>query len=554
VIRERQITERRTFHVSRTEDFISRKDGAQPMKTTTNGTLTSLSAVELASMIARGDISSAEAVEAHIERIERVNPALNAVIVKRYDAARVEAQEADRRRARGEALGPLHGVPITVKECLDVAGTPSTFGLPSQANIHTTQDDLYVARMREAGAIILGKTNVAQLLFYLESDNPVYGRTNNPWNLDRSPGGSSGGQAAIIVAGGSPMGLGTDLGGSIRVPSTFCGIAGLKPTTGRTPDAGRSSIPIGQRAIVSQVGVLARQVADVALGLEIINGGRNPSVEPPMPLGDPGAVDVSGLRVAYYTDDGTFKVAPAVRRAVIEAADILKSCGAQVTAWSPPNVIDAVDLFYRIMSSDGGRGIKQTLGKDKRDPRIATVLLLGGRSRPTLAVMGGLLKLVGQQGLARSIRNFGHSDTLHYWHLVESQMQYQRRFLEALDHDDGGPFDVILCPACALPAFTHGSSRDLLLAGGYTALYNVLGYPTGIVPFTCVRSEEEVGRAPSRDVVEQAAHKVELGSTGLPVGVQVVARPWREHVALAAMHAIEEVACKHEDYPGVAPV
>src|ERR1700694_388997 len=249
------------------------------MATTRQETLTSLSATELATMIARGDLSSVEAVEAHIERIERVNPGLNAVVVKRYDAARAEARQADERRTNGEVLGPLHGVPITIKESLDLIDTPSTFGLQSRASILARQDDLYVARMRKAGAIILGKTNVAQLLYYIESDNPVYGRTNNPWNLDRSPGGSSGGQAAIIAAGGSPMGLGTDIGGSIRVPATFCGIAGLKPTSGRTPDAGRYSEPLGERAIVSQAGVLARQVADVALGLEIINGGRNPNVE-----------------------------------------------------------------------------------------------------------------------------------------------------------------------------------------------------------------------------------------------------------------------------------
>src|ERR1051326_2780452 len=144
------------------------------MSTTSYETLTSLSASELAAMIARGEISSVEAVEAHIDRIERVNPRLNAVVVKRYDAARVEAREADERRARGEALGPLHGVPITIKEALDLIDTPSTFGLPSRASVLARQDDLYVARMRKAGAIILGKTNVAQLLYYIESDNPLY--------------------------------------------------------------------------------------------------------------------------------------------------------------------------------------------------------------------------------------------------------------------------------------------------------------------------------------------------------------------------------------------
>src|SRR5712692_9925806 len=343
------------------------------METTANETLTGLSARELAATVARGDISAVEAVEAHIERIEHVNSALNAVIFKRYDAARAEAKAADERRAKGEALGPLHGVPITIKEALDLKDTPSTFGLPSRAASLAQEDSLHVARIRAAGAIILGKTNVSQLLLYVESDNPVYGRTNNPWNLERTPGGSSGGQAAIIAAGGSPLGLGTDIGGSIRVPATFCGIAGMKPTSGRTPDAGRYSEPLGERAIVSQVGVLARQVADVALGMEIINGGRNPHVEPPMPLGDPETVDVSRLRVAYYTDDGTFKVAPAVGRAVLEAADILRNCGAQVTAWSPPDVRHAVDLFFGIMSADGGRGIMQTLGRNKRDPRIATL-------------------------------------------------------------------------------------------------------------------------------------------------------------------------------------
>jgi Asp-tRNA(Asn)/Glu-tRNA(Gln) amidotransferase A subunit family amidase len=169
-------------------------------------------------------------------------------------------------------------------------------------------------------------------------------------------------------------------------------------------------------------------------------------------------------------------------------------------------------------------------------------------------VLGRLLELVGQQGLAGLLRNFGHRDTIHYWQLVEEQMAYQQRFLHALDTGEGGPFDLILCPACALPAFTHGSSRDLGVAGGYTALYNLLGYPTGIVPLTRVRLEEEVGRTPSRDVVEQAALKVERGSAGLPVGVQVVARPWREHVALAAMQVIEEVAGARQDYPGIAPV
>lgn len=522
------------------------------MELSSKEALTHLSATSLAALIARGDISCVETVEAHIARIEQVNSRLNAVVVKRYEAARAEAQAADARRAGGEALGPLHGVPITIKESLDLEGTPSTFGLPWRASILATRDDPYVARLRAAGAIILGKTNVSQLLLYAESDNPVYGRTNNPWNLDRTSGGSSGGQAAIIAAGGSPMGPGTDIGGSLRYPATFCGIAGFKPTAGRTPDAGRYSVPIGQRAIVSQVGVLARRVEDVALGLEVINGGHDSTAELPLPLGDPRTVDVSALRVGYYIEDGTFKVTPAVRRAVLEAAEILRGYGSRVTTWSPPDAGHAQDIFFRVLSADGARGVRQFLGRDKRDPRIASLALLAGRSRPTLRALESLLRLFGQSGLASSLHNFGYRDTYHYWQLIEAQMDYQQRFRDALDQADGGPFDLLLCPACSLPAFTHGSARELVTAGAYTNLYNVLGYPTGVVPLTRVRPGEEVGRQPSRDLVEETARKVEAGSAGLPVGVQVVARPWREHIALAAMSAIEQVANGRENYPGIA--
>ena len=518
------------------------------METITREAMTSLPAVELAALIARGDASSTEVVEAHIERIERVNPALNAVVVKRYDEARAEARQADRHRAGGELLGPLHGVPITIKEALDVAGTPSTFGLPSRAKILAERDDACVARLRAAGAVILGKTNGAQCLLYYESDNPVYGRTNNPWNLDRTPGGSSGGEGAIIAAGGSPLGLATDLGGSVRVPGTFCGVPGIKPTAGRTPDPGRHGLPIGQQAIASQVGVLARTVADVALGLEIINGAN---VEPPLPLGDHRSVDAAELRVAYYVDDGTFTVAPAVSRAVRESAQALRERGASVTEWTPPAVGEAVHLSFALYSADGGRGLRRTLGRDEVDPRLRTLVTAAKMAGPARAAASRLLMAIGQPTMGRFLEHFGHTHAAQYWDLVEAQLDYRSRFAEALDRDG---IDVILCPACALPAYTHGASSDLGLGGGYAVLYNLLGYPAGVVPFDRVRKEEEVGRKPSRDRVEKAALKVEQGSAGLPVGVQVVARPWREHQALAVMRAIEQVASLRPGFPGEVPM
>jgi fatty acid amide hydrolase len=513
--------------------------------------ITRLSAVELAARIASSSLSSVEVVEAHIEQIERVNTALNAVVLKRYERAREEARIADARRSAGGPLPPLLGVPVTLKESLDLEGTPSTFGLPSRAAQPSPKDDLYVGRLREAGAIVLGKTNVSQLLLFIESDNPVYGRTNNPWNLERSPGGSSGGQAAIIAAGGSPLGLATDIGGSIRVPAALCGIAGFKATSGRLPDPGRFSSPIGQRAVVSQVGVLARDIEDVALALGILNEGRNPDCELPIPLSDPRTVVLSRLKVGFYTEDGTLKPAPAVARAVREAAIVLEGMGAHVTEWSPPDAARALDLFLGILSADGGRCAKRSLGGDKRDRRIAVLEKISSMPKPLVSAVALALKLSGRRRMSALMKNFGYRDADHFFQLVEAQMDYQERFRAALDSDPAGPFDLVLCPACALPAFRHGASEELLVAGAYACLYNLLGYPTGVVPFTRVRSGEEIGRQPSSDPMEQKAYLAEKGSAGLPIGVQVVARPWREHVALAAMSAIQAAARIRPDYPSL---
>jgi len=508
--------------------------------------LTRLSATNLAQLIAHGDVSALEATEAAIARIEEVNGRLNAVVVKRYDQARAEARAIDARRARGETLPPLAGVPVTVKECLDLAGTPSTFGLAWRAGIKAECDETHVARLRAAGAVVVGKTNVAQLLAFIESDNPVYGRTQNPWKMDRTCGGSSGGEGAILSAGGPLLGLGTDIGGSLRYPAHFCGIASFKPTTGRCDDDGRFSFPAGQRAIVSQVGVLARNVEDVALGLDVINGGRDPAVVPSRPLGDWRAVDVGRLRVGFYLDDGVFPSSSAVKRAVREAAAALGAAGAKVVPWQPYQPGEAMRLAFALLSGDRLEGFRAMLRVGPVHPSIKILFFLAGRSRRTLALMRGVL---GQKTLAQNTRLFDHYTVSDYWKATEQARDYERGFAQALDRVDGGPLDLIVGPTCALPAFRHGTTKDLGLAGVNTVQYNLLGYPAGVVPVTRVRPGEESERAPSRDVIEKLARECDIGSAGLPIGVQVAARPWQEHVALAAMHAIETAARKGSDYP-----
>jgi fatty acid amide hydrolase len=502
------------------------------------------SATGLAASIARGEVSSVEAISAHIARIEEVDGLLNAVVVRRFEAALSEAREADRARSRGTPLGALHGVPVTIKETLDVTGTPATFGLATRTQDRALHDDPYVARWRAAGAIVVAKTNVSQLTIFAESDNPVYGRTNNPWDISRSCGGSSGGEGAIVAAGGSPLGLGTDIGGSLRSPATSNGIASLKPSAGRLDDRMRFSPFAGQTAIVSQVGPVARCVADLELGFRIA-------------LGSDIAVDtredLSGLRVGFYENLEAFAASPALTRATREAATLLAERGASVVSFAPPAPEHAMDLFYGILSADGGRGALAALGHGPRDPRVAELVSIVSKPRFAIVAIEWLLRLTAQPSFANIVGNYGFRDTRHYWDLCAALERYRMRFAAAMDAADGGALDIIVCPPSGLPAFLHGASADVVTAGPYAPLYNVLGYPCGTLPFTRVRAGEETARAESRDRVERAALATERDSTGLPAGVQLVARPLREDVLLRAMYALETVAKARPGYP-ITPV
>ena len=281
--------------------------------------ITRMGAAEIARRIAAGDLSCCEVLESHIRRIESVNPRINALVVPLFERARREAIAADAARDRGEPLGKLHGVPFTVKEFFGAADTAVTLGISGWAARVSAKDSPLVEKLRKAGAILLGKTNVPQIGLMIETDNPLYGRTNNPWNLSRSAGGSTGGEAALIAAGGSPLGLGSDGGGSIRQPCHCCGIHGLKPTGGRLSTVGLTGaahFPNLPRAWV-QPGPMARRVEDLTLAIEVlvapVSEPRDPLVAP-VPFGDPSAVSVGELRFAMYTDDGYFPAAPAVRR------------------------------------------------------------------------------------------------------------------------------------------------------------------------------------------------------------------------------------------------
>jgi len=302
----------------------------------------------LARAIRSKKVSSLEVVRAHLEHIHTVNPRLNAVVFATAESAIKEARAADRHNKRRSALGPLHGVPFTAKDIFDTAGLPTTAGLRMLRTNIADHDATVIARMRRAGAILIGKTNCPPGGAGEESWNSVHGGTRNPYDINRTPGGSSSGEASIIAAGGSPVGLGSDSGGSIRMPAHYCGIAALKPTAGLVPVTGAYALPGGLSDPRSQVGPMARFVADLSLVLPVLAGpdGLDSGVVPvPLPKRTP---KLPGLKVAWYSDDGMARPIHAVTATVRAAAKALAAAGCDVTEERPPSLNEAwqVTLGY----------------------------------------------------------------------------------------------------------------------------------------------------------------------------------------------------------------
>jgi len=440
------------------------------------------SATKLAQAIRTKEVSSQEVVNAYLKRIEAVNPQLNAVVQLTADTACHQARQADAALAHGEIKGPLHGVPMTIKDTFDTADVISTAATQGRASFVPKQDATVVARLRAAGAILLGKTNSSELTLAGETNNLVYGRTNNPYDVSRTPGGSSGGAAAIVAAGGSPLDVGSDTGGSIRVPAHFCGIAGIRPTSGRVPRTGHIvSFDVGILDALTQIGPMTRFVEDLILTLPILAGmdWRDPAIVP-MPLADPDSVSFKGLRAAFYLDNGLASPSLETAEVVRTVAHLLSEAGLSVEEKRPPGVDRSSDLWTRILLADGGAGVRRLLqkaGTTQMSPNIEWT----------------------QSGSALSPVEL--IDLMAEWGMFRSQMLL---FLEA--------YDVIICPVSAHPAVPHGAADGSTFS--YAKPYNLTGWPSVVV---------RGGTSPE----------------GLPIGVQVVARPWREEVALAVAQRIE---------------
>lgn len=417
------------------------------------------SATALARKIRDQEISSEEVVRAHLQQIKRVNPHLNAVVQLVAEEALDEARVADSTLTQGQQMGALHGVPFTVKDWIDTAGLPSTGGDPRFKDRRPEEDATVVARLRQAGAILLGKTNPMV-------ENPVYGRTNNPYNLTYTPEGSSSGEAALIAAGGSPLGLGSDSGGSIRQPAHACGIAGLKPTTGRIPLTGHFPFISATNDPRTTIGPMARYVEDLALVLPILSGtdGKDPSVIP-MPVADWRAVDLRSLRVAFYTHHAEAEPTRETVETCHQAARVLGSICTSMEEVLPPRIEEA----YFITREYWQRPESES---------------------PEEWVPDGEARLSSEEVEQHLFR----------WD------RFRRALIGFMAH-----YDVILTPAAERPAAPHGSDSGRI---PYTLPYSLTGWPCVVV-------------------------RGGTSTEGMPIGVQVVAGPWRDDVALAVAQVVE---------------
>jgi fatty acid amide hydrolase len=524
--------------------------------TTGRSELTWTSAGRLAEMIANKEVSSREVVAAHVERNLDLHPKLNAVVLPRYAEAVAEAEAADRRQAAGEPLGRLHGVPITVKECYDLTGLPNTGGGLRWLSEKSKTDAPMAGRLKAAGAVVLGKTNMPNLMLFNEGDNPLYGRTNNPWDLTRSPGGGSSGEGSIIAAGGSPMGLATDYGGSVRIPPDFCGIHGFRPTYGRFTMRGTFDTRLfpGLETPIDQPGVMARHMSDIELGFEILRTGGSGEPDHAMLPRDwkpTAGVSLRGLRIAYYEQDATFPASPAKRRAVREAVHALADQGAEVDEFLPPDLEHGRNIFLALLSAGGRRWIDRLSHGEHLDRRAGHPAAAMRMSHAMVGPLSRAVRALGQPMLASYMADGGRRSTADYWDLILERDAYRDRFYAALDE---GRYQVIVCPTFPIPAFKHGTNYFLTTLMTSCQVYNLLGLPCGHVTTTRIKLGEEGDRQPTGEVANRYARIVEAGSAGLPTGVQVVGRPWREDAVLAVMSFLEGEFRSRPDYPDRPPI
>lgn len=439
----------------------------------------------LAEAIRDGQITSKEMVRAFLDRIEKANPRINALVCSTADAALKHARNADIELKKGNLMGPLHGVPFTIKDSLDTKDAITTWGTKGRADFRPGADASCVARLRDAGGILLGKTNTPEFTLFFETDNLVYGRTCNPYDVTRTTGGSSGGAAALLACNATPFDIGTDTGGSIRLPAHFSGVCGIKPTTGRVPCTGNALPTSGLLAPLTQVGPMGRFVDDLAYLLPIISGpDLMDHATVACELKDYREVDLKSLKIGFHSDNGIKTPSAEITDNLNQVIDLFRDHGWNPQEVRPTGIEMANFITTRLFAADGGLMVENLLDDSRTEEVTAYIQNY----------------LAAQQ--ASSIDNRDFAQLISLWH------NYQSSMLEYfISHD------VLICPVNADVAVPHNTTDDLS-GYTYTSAFNLTGWPGAVV---------RTGTSP----------------TGLPIGTQIISSPFREDIALAVAHWLE---------------
>jgi Asp-tRNA(Asn)/Glu-tRNA(Gln) amidotransferase A subunit family amidase len=436
-------------------------------------------------MLQSRNISVAELAEAHIRQIEQLNPKLNAFAD--FDADRVRTQARTMDAAAEHARGPLHGLPVTVKSSIATAGFKCEIGSLLHKGDIPHADAVVVARLRAAGALILGTTNCPEFLMAYETANLLHGQTNNPWDIERTPGGSSGGESAAIAACMSAAGLGSDSGGSVRVPAHFTGICSLKPTPGRIPGRGHLPPCVGPFSTLGAIGPMARTIPDVELMFRTLSGHDEADpASPPIPLRTPTLDELRNQTIGFFEDDGLAPVTPETRAAVNAAAEALRNAGFRVEPFRPRTLEQLRKLWWTFFVQCGAMFYEPEFRgrRDKLSPIFREFLDIADNTGPLTS-----------------------TELLNAW--AEMDLLRSKTLEEMRNHP------VLLCPVASVPAWRHGERTwtidnqpvQYLDAVRYTQWFNTLGAPAAVIP---------VGRSPE----------------GLPIAIQIAARPFHDEIAL----------------------
>ncbi|XP_068546117.1 vitamin D3 hydroxylase-associated protein-like isoform X1 [Anas acuta] len=501
----------------------------------------SLPLLELAGRLQEGSLSPKTVLYTYIEKALEVTQQTNCV---RHFIPECEEQLQEIQGQKEKGL--LYGIPVSIKDHIGHKGQLSTCGLVQYLGTPEQEDSVLVKVLKRQGAIPFAKTNVPQSLFNYDCSNTIFGQTLNPLNHQKTPGGSSGGEGALIAGGGSILGIGSDVGGSIRLPSSFCGLCGLKPTAKRLSLSGVNGPVSGILSVPSALGPMARDVDSLALCMKALLCEEmfrlDPTV-PPIPFNEEVYSSSAPLRVGYYDTDGFFPLPPCMRRAVRETREALQAAGHTLVPFSPLRIHYVMnELFLKTFFADGGRAWLDEFTGNIVDPSLKPQVTCYKIPRLVKKLLALILKPLFPR-LADYLNALcGMRSVNELWNQQHQIEAYRSQFITQWRELQ---LDVVLCPVLG-PAFTVGFPGKLLPAVSSTMLYNVLNFPAGVVPVSVVTEADEeelkLYRGCCDDSWDRTLKQAVAGAVGLPVAVQCVALPWQEELCLRFMKEVETLS------------